>query len=358
MEKQIIETKTKYGETIILRPFERNDAKRVFQCWSNPQCTRYNDIPFRQEDIEEIANYDFPTKNGMHFMVVTLEDDTIVGNCRFGTRYDSKKEEMIWDFGYSIMRSDDKDFYTVADIKKAFSTQNPDGSKKLDGIAKDKHFWGKGYAQAMVEAILEIGKSEGVKYFISGADVRNFGSQKVMLKNGFKLLTNSDGSRLDPDNDYRFVLDMKNYPAKPSEKDMKSIWENHLKAATVDLEGLKEFHTEETKHSLIKTVFYMLLGRCWKLKKLLRKSGQTKDFLKKEKISNEIERLEEYIEASIAKLTKTQRKQLADFTNDSLAKWQNQELYEEDADYQQARIACCKLLSPMVNEQVYNEYIY
>ena len=50
--------------------------------------------------------------------------------------------------------------------------------------------------------MLELARSEGVKSFVGGADMENYGSYKAMIKNGFDFVG------YDEDGDYRYISDL------------------------------------------------------------------------------------------------------------------------------------------------------
>ena len=195
LEKYEIEILNKDGtiDFLLLRRFKKEDAPRLFKSWSNPQNYRFNEIPLgvkKLEDgtvksgvelIEEIAERDFPDIDGQYFFVIEHNGE-IVGNCRFGCckNWNSKfsNRDDVWDFGYNIVRSDDKDSYTLQDINNAF---------KPNGIISDTKYWGKGYISAVIGFIINKAKEMGITIVTSGADVLNYGSIKPMLKNGMKF---------------------------------------------------------------------------------------------------------------------------------------------------------------------------
>ena len=51
----------------------------------------------------------------------------------------------------------------------------------------EKSFWGKGYASIAIKEIIKIAKKKKIKKLRAGAHELNIGSQKVLIKNGFKI---------------------------------------------------------------------------------------------------------------------------------------------------------------------------
>ena len=70
--------------------------------------------------INDIVNESWPSSWGMYFFVLEdLSTNEIVSTCRFGGTI-KENEEKIWDFGYSTFRGDDKENYTLEDIREVF----------------------------------------------------------------------------------------------------------------------------------------------------------------------------------------------------------------------------------------------
>lgn len=51
----------------------------------------------------------------------------------------------------------------------------------------EKSFWGKGYTSIAIKKIIKIAKKKKIKKLRAGAHELNIGSQKVLIKNGFKI---------------------------------------------------------------------------------------------------------------------------------------------------------------------------
>lgn len=238
MVEQIIYTDgkhTKTGERLILKRFTKDVAKRLYMAWTNPQAFRYNDIPeinMNDENewdcVGDIADYGFPSDFGMYFMSIfrinpTTNTEELIGNCRFGKcPYEMYKDkDDVWDFGFSIIRDDDKLEYSDEEIKKAFMSEKEQSDTGIPALEKDKTYWGQGYITEVIATILEIAKQEGIKKVVSGADIHNLGSCKAQVKCGMKL------ARFDDDHDPEFEIDIdKNYPLIfPTQEEIDKQWD-------------------------------------------------------------------------------------------------------------------------------------
>lgn len=250
MVPQIIET-----ERLILRRFKSEDINKIFNSWSNPQNYRYNEITWNRYEVAEMLEYEHPTSWGNYYFIAEdKESGETVATLRFGKYWDSKPDDLIWNFGYNAFRSDDKEEYTIEDIKQAFAP---------NGITKDKN-WGRGYASEMIGAVLKIAKQEGIKGFIVGASIKNYPSLKVMLKNGFKF------SKIDEDFDYELTLDMTKEIKVPTKEQMIEVWKNFTKMAQSDLlnETIKSEIYKQDYEQYYKAIMYAIFNRIDKISKL------------------------------------------------------------------------------------------
>ncbi len=217
-----ITKKLKDGTTkkFIMRRFEEKDVHRIFMAWNNPQSYRFNSIDWNERSIKYMVDRPWPTDYGMYHMVLEdAETHELLATCRFGRYWNSKTEDKIWDFGYSTFRSDDKEDYTLEDIKNVFK----------NGVQPDALCWGKGYSSIMVEEIIKIAQNEGIVQIRSGANGANWGSQKVIMKNGLKFL------QVDKDGDVDFSFNLRdengnsNPITKPKKDELDAMWEQHVK---------------------------------------------------------------------------------------------------------------------------------
>ena len=254
-------------QTLLLREFRQEDVLQIYKSWSNPQNYRYNEITWDINDVMEMVKYPCPTSWGMFYKVAEIkETGEIVATCRFGTRYDTKPEDMVWDFGYNVFRTDDKEIYTIEDIKTAFK----------NGVTRDSS-WGKGYGKAILCAIIEIARKNGVKKLIAGADSRNFGSQKVMMKNGFVFY------RTDEDYDVQLCLDLTKPTIIPSPEELAHIWEEHEKLVKAHIEKNNSKINEIDTAHFYDAIFYLLLNRVLEIEKL-----SNLNLIETNKLKNEI----------------------------------------------------------------------
>ena len=242
-------------ERLILRKFKKEDVDKIYKSWSNPQNYRYNEITWNKDEVAKMLNYEWPTSWGNYYFIAEdKKTGETVATPRFGKYWNSKPEDMVWDFGYNAFRSDDKGEYTVEDIKKAFAP---------NGVTKDKN-WGRGYASEMIGAVLDVAKQEGVKSFNVGASIKNYASLKVMLKNGFEF------SKIDEDNDYELILDLTKDIKIPTKEQMEKIWDNFTKMAEKDLQDSKlkkKINKDEINH-YYKAIMYLTFNKVYNASKL------------------------------------------------------------------------------------------
>lgn len=243
---------------LVLRRFEPKDVHRIFMAWNNPQSYRYNAIDWDENRIWDISKYSHPSECGMYYMV--LEDKTIgeiVGTCRFGDYNWESDNADIWGFGYCVFRGDDKESYSVEDIR---------GTYELDGLVRDTRYQNKGYGQKMLSMILDFAVKKGVKTIRDGADINNDGSLKVMIKNGFTHLMQEDKegnpTTVDKDFDYEFSLDLTNgIPAMLDGKDREGAYKKLDEMRDVDNKRYgAEKQNLDVKHKA-KSYLYLILTK-------------------------------------------------------------------------------------------------
>lgn len=250
-------------DRLILRPFTKEDVDRIHMAWSNPQSYRYNSIDWDKEDVESLVDCELPTEYGMYLLVAELKQDVgnlqkgqIVATCRFGSPGYPDNNNEYWGFGYCVFRSDDKQEYTLEDIRQTY---------KPDGLTRDVLYQGHQFGQEILEAIIEKAREVGVEYIEDGADINNHGSLKVMIKNGFvhKVEIDANGNFVDVDEDYDFTytLDLTKPTEKLSKKEVSLRWEEHLKLVDKNSKLYKaEKDTLDKKHYL-KSVLYLMFSR-------------------------------------------------------------------------------------------------
>ncbi|MDO4198946.1 MAG: GNAT family protein, partial [Erysipelotrichaceae bacterium] len=56
------------------------------------------------------------------------------------------------------------------------------------GYVSGKKYWNKGYMSEALKALVDMLENKGFKKILIRADERNIGSNRVILKNGFKLI--------------------------------------------------------------------------------------------------------------------------------------------------------------------------
>lgn len=266
---------TRTGEKLVLRRFSKDVAKRLYMAWTNPQAFRYNDIPrvnMNDENewdcVGEIADRTFPDEYGQYFFAIfRINKETgkeeLIGNCRFGKcPYEKyRNQEGVWDFGYSILRADDKLEYSDEEIKRAFMSEEEQIKTGTAALASDKTYWGKGYITEVIATVLQIAHENGVKKVVSGADIHNLGSSKAQVKCGMKLVCHSDGkAAFDEDGDPEFEIDLdKNKPLVfPTQQEIDSEWSFSLSQINEKLsdpnfqESTEKYRIQKLERALIR----------------------------------------------------------------------------------------------------------
>ena len=223
----------------------KKEVLSVFKSWSNPQNYRYNEITWDIDDVDEMFYYDMPTEWGMHYMVVELkETGKIVATCRFGTRYDDETNT-VWDFGYNVFRGDDKEFYTLDEVRSVF---------KNDGLRRDELHQGKGYAKEILNTIMNIARKEGIKKLYAGADIDNFASIKAMIKNGFEF------DCVDDDGDPCMEYDLTKSSVDLTSKKIDDRWREYLAIIKEKREELLDVVKENYINQYSNALVYYFLG--------------------------------------------------------------------------------------------------
>ena len=136
------------SERLILRIITVDDAKDIYEIWSNIENEKYmcDPIDSLEEVISICENRENSEENG-YLTVVTLKDTgEVIGTCNFG----STSRENEWGFGYSIKQE----------------------------------YWGNGYATELVKSIIKFGNSEGITDFVASCAIENTASGRVLEKCG------------------------------------------------------------------------------------------------------------------------------------------------------------------------------
>lgn len=248
MENRQIEMINKYGEKqiLIFRKMVKEDAVKIFNSKNNPYNCIYNGIPrfiVKQKEgyktaieiLEEIACDDIPNHNGQYFYVVEIKKSKeLIGWCRFGPckgwveRYSDRDD--VWDFDYNIIRTDDKDNYSIEDIENAFN-QNV--------LKLDKN-WGCGYATEILKFILKFAKQNKISKVTGESHVLNFASCKVQIKNGLKFVG------FNRDKYAEFEIDLLESDIGKTDLCLKN-WDEYLKEANKFVYDNKIFFESERK---------------------------------------------------------------------------------------------------------------
>jgi RimJ/RimL family protein N-acetyltransferase len=142
------------GKRVRLRPFEIEDRKLLFRWWNNPD-SQGEFISSRLESFTEFEKSLDSTVIGQHqstiLIIERLDDNTSVGNIAF---WPSREGDYGITIGYALGEPEQR--------SKGFMTE-------AVGILVNYLFM-----------------SKNIERIAADADMENFGSQKVLEKNGFK----------------------------------------------------------------------------------------------------------------------------------------------------------------------------
>lgn len=141
---------------LLIRPFTVNDYSACFSYLSDPEIALfeawepYTTIERAKSFVFSIINnYDKETPDSLEWLIAKKVDHTVIGNC-----------------GFQIINYRHK----YAEI----------------GFIMSKQFWNKGFSTEAITALLEYGFQELQLHRIEArCHEQNFGSQRVLEKNGF-----------------------------------------------------------------------------------------------------------------------------------------------------------------------------
>lgn len=164
-------------ERLKLRMIKRDDAQDIFNNWaSDPEVTRY--LTWNaHEDISD-------TYSILDYWLSEYKNE----NC----------------YRYGIERKEDGELLGMIDVV-GYHRGNP-----VIGYCIGKKYWNKGYMTEALRAVVERLIADGYSEIVVEAVEENIGSNRVILKNGFKLVARRETelSALKPQivtiNSYRF----------------------------------------------------------------------------------------------------------------------------------------------------------
>lgn len=139
------------SERLVIRDVTENDAKHIWEIWSNSENEKYMSDPVKSiDEVKSICKERENDINNGFLRVATLKTTgEVIGTCCFG--FTNKSSE--WGFGYSI---------------------------KVE-------YWRNGYATEIVKSIIKLGYDLGIREFISDCATENLASGRVLEKCGMNL---------------------------------------------------------------------------------------------------------------------------------------------------------------------------
>ncbi len=184
------------SERLIYKPFSAiTDIENniIGKSWANPFNARYNSMKNPYGSVQELSQISEPTFTNlneyydcMYYRVIfSKQTGELIGTCRFGKWYKCDNLD-VWDAGANILLK----------------------------------YWSDGYGEEVLGAMVKIAQEHGAKYFVGVADIENFGSNKIMIKNSFDFV------EIDEDGDYFCKLDLSK--PKKSKEEIKENWQFYL----------------------------------------------------------------------------------------------------------------------------------
>ncbi|AIC92954.1 GNAT family N-acetyltransferase [Shouchella lehensis] len=147
--------KTIYSERLSLQEVSQKDAESLFHIWSNPEITKFMNIPAMtnvNQAMEMIQLFESLSreKKGNRFTISLTETNTVIGSCGFNyLDYENDRGEI----GYEL----------------------------------DKDYWGLGYMTEALKALVHTGFSQfDLNRIEAKVEPQNVASQAVLKKIGFK----------------------------------------------------------------------------------------------------------------------------------------------------------------------------
>ena len=138
-----------------LRPVNYDDVQSIFNNWaSDPEVAKY--VTWKAHDDISV------TKSVMNYWIEEY-----------------KKENF---YRYGIERKEDKELIGMIDVV-GYHHGNP-----VLGYCIGRKYWNKGYATEALKAVMDKLIADGYNELVIEAVDENIGSNRVILKNGFKLV--------------------------------------------------------------------------------------------------------------------------------------------------------------------------
>lgn len=147
--------KTIYSERLSLQEVSQKDAESLFHIWSNPEITKFMNIPAMtnvNQAMEMIQLFESLSreKKGNRFTISLTETNTVIGSCGFNyLDYENDRGEI----GYEL----------------------------------DKEYWGQGYMTEALKTLMQVGFSQfNLNRIEAKVEPQNVASQYVLKKIGCK----------------------------------------------------------------------------------------------------------------------------------------------------------------------------
>ena len=146
------------SEVLILKKLNlKKDISKKYQNWLNDfEVQRYTEQKYKKYSLADVRNFvreKNKSKNEFLYGIFLKKNNlnTHIGNIKLGpTNFTHKSAQISYFIG-------------------------------------EKELWGNGYTTLAIKEIIKIAKKKGVKKLKAGLYELNIGSEKVLIKNGFKI---------------------------------------------------------------------------------------------------------------------------------------------------------------------------
>jgi ribosomal-protein-alanine N-acetyltransferase len=163
-----------------LREINLNDAKPLFQYWSDIEVTKYLNIdPFinmgQAVNMIRLLRSLFPRKEGIRWIIVRKKDNAVIGTCGYnswvkkssrgeigyelgreywGNGYASEAMKEIIDYGFNVMELNRIEAFTVPEALRSINVLKKYGFKK-EGILREYGYWNNQYWDENIYSLLK-----------------------------------------------------------------------------------------------------------------------------------------------------------------------------------------------------------
>jgi len=165
---------------LFLREINLNDARTLFQYWSDDEVTKYLNIDSfinigQALNMIRLLKSLFPRKEGIRWVIVRKEDNAVIGTCGFnswvkkssrgeigyelgrtywGNGYASEALSEIIEYGFNVMELNRIEAFTVPEAVRSINLLKKFGFKK-EGILREYGYWNNQYWDENIYSLLK-----------------------------------------------------------------------------------------------------------------------------------------------------------------------------------------------------------